>query len=683
MFTLGAVVVIDTALLLVLREGRNRRRITTALVVLVAGAWLYHAGIFGYALLAEGSWPVALRRFWIGLVVTGGLLMPSALLHWLVRLYRTGLTVTPGRQVAYGLPYLPAVAVPFVLATADVTPPNITLILAPYALPYAIWVALVNLAAVVGLFLLRRREDLGAARHLFGLMSGTLLAITVLNVVVVSAPAAAWAPFLRLAAMVAPVLICLLFGFFIVRFNFLQVVLGRTMVYGGVLVGMVLFYRIFLLEIWESLSERFQVDFAIVTFIAALGILLLFDPVRDRAAEALRYLLGERMSTLRARSQQLALEMSHRLFDPPELLLTWFCEATRELLGVEYVAAWQLDDTEIKARGGGHDRLGDERVEELVRDLVERGMSLCTRQFWQTALAERALVDGDAALIIRLDHPTVAGLFLFGRLPRSRELSEEQVTAGRMLVEQLGITLSHGQLQAERLAAERRLLHRDRLSTLGLVTSSIAHEVRNPLSSIKTITTLMAEQLGEDHEHAEDLALVRAEVDRLAKTTDELLSFARPVSGQVQPVDIAETVEGAMRLMRHFAKKRGVGLIADLAPGIAAVEADANGLREILLNLLRNAVEAAEQRSDGPGEVWIRANDRDSALELTVSDDGPGIPPELVATLFEPFVTSKDDGTGLGLYNARRRAEEIGATLTYDSEPGGGCTFTLRLERGG
>ncbi|MCP4679778.1 MAG: hypothetical protein GY854_30665 [Deltaproteobacteria bacterium] len=685
LFSLGAAVVVDTALLLVLAEGRNRRRIASALLVLVSGAWMFHIGVFGDMLSADatGNWVVWLRKIWMTLVVLGGLLMPSALVHWLARLYRTGLAVIPNKEPKYLIAYLPLVALPFVLTRSDVDFQSgvVGTFGPPFAYVYAAWVAAINLVAAAGLVVLWRRENLVGARRLLVLMVATLLASTVLQLVLTmetglspSAHDIVW-----LAAVVSPVFLSLLFGYFIVRFNFMQIVLERSMLYGAMLIAAFLCHHLFLRQLWTSLSDRYHIDFSILVGALLIVLLLIVEPARKRSSEALRYLLGERMERLRKESRDLALKMSSKIGLSTDELLEWFAVKVCRMLGLSFVAVWRVEGQTINARGGDTQRLDDEQVIALQGQMIERGFSLSTRRFWHSTMAERALVEADASMIVSLNHERVSALLVFGRRGFTRSLSDEQITASQMLVEQLGITITNNLLQTERLATEHRLHEQNKLSMLGMVASSIAHEVKNPLSSIKTISTLLAEELGSDNRFSEELSIIRCEIDRLSETVTQMLHFVRPAGNPSDRVSLVESLRGAVRLMQHMAKKRGVSITFESGDDVSPVHADSGGIREIFFNLIGNAIDAAD-KTEG-GNVRVRVEADPNAVVVTIEDNGEGIDPGAAKRIFEPFVTTKAEGTGLGLYIAKERADQMGAELSCQSRPEGGTVFTVRFTR--
>jgi signal transduction histidine kinase len=233
---------------------------------------------------------------------------------------------------------------------------------------------------------------------------------------------------------------------------------------------------------------------------------------------------------------------------------------------------------------------------------------------------------------------------------------------------------------AQRLAARERelraqgeaLVRSERLAAIGRIAAQITHEIRNPLSSI----SLNAEELGERAPEARELcdAIVR-EVDRLTAITEEYLRFARLPKPQVQRADLNETVRDLMEFVRPELEVSGVRVAVSLAPRLPRVVADVAQLRQLLINLLRNAREAMPSG----GDLEVATQGSDESVEVEIRDRGPGIPPERMARIFDPFFTTKARGTGLGLAMAQEIAQEHGGQLLCESTVGRGTTFRLRL----
>ncbi|MBI5501435.1 MAG: HAMP domain-containing protein [Deltaproteobacteria bacterium] len=226
----------------------------------------------------------------------------------------------------------------------------------------------------------------------------------------------------------------------------------------------------------------------------------------------------------------------------------------------------------------------------------------------------------------------------------------------------------------------RRLARAERLAVAGEIAAGVVHAINNPLDGMRRALDLAAARPGDARRLEEMHALLREGIDRLVHVTGTLLAFARvDLDGQRTRVDLDELAAAAARLVRFRAEDRGVALELRPATGLPAVNADARGLQEAVVNLLFNALDAVKE---GAGRIVVRTGAAaDGFVELAVEDDGAGIPPEDLPRVFEPFFTTKPvgKGTGLGLSVARRIVEAHGGEITARSAPGHGSTFTVRL----
>lgn len=231
---------------------------------------------------------------------------------------------------------------------------------------------------------------------------------------------------------------------------------------------------------------------------------------------------------------------------------------------------------------------------------------------------------------------------------------------------------------------ERELVRSERLVAVGKMAAMITHEVRNPLSSIGLNTELLEEELGAlpEDQAAEARNLCRAitrEVDRLTGITEEYLQFARLPKPKLQPEAIDELVRGLAEFERDQLALRGIELVLEVEDGLPHVMVDEGQIRQSLLNLLRNAADAVVEV--GGGSVRLAVAGKGDQVEVRVRDDGTGISEELLPKLFDPFFSTKDGGTGLGLALTHQIIREHGGDIRVESEPGQGATFVLTLPR--
>ncbi len=237
---------------------------------------------------------------------------------------------------------------------------------------------------------------------------------------------------------------------------------------------------------------------------------------------------------------------------------------------------------------------------------------------------------------------------------------------------------SMGQAVEER---QRDVVRAERLAAVGKMAATITHEVRNPLSAIGLNTELLEEELADIGANDEAKSLCRAiqkEVDRLTDITEEYLSFARLPKPKLHPHDVNAVVESMLDFQREQLGARGVQLDVQLAGAVPRIEMDDGQIRQALLNLIRNAADAVSESGNGHVTVQTRMAGR-KQVELVVTDDGPGMTEDMVAKVFDPFFSTKEGGTGLGLALVQQIIHEHGGTIRVESEPGHGASFVVSL----
>ncbi|MEZ5962948.1 MAG: ATP-binding protein [Planctomycetota bacterium] len=224
------------------------------------------------------------------------------------------------------------------------------------------------------------------------------------------------------------------------------------------------------------------------------------------------------------------------------------------------------------------------------------------------------------------------------------------------------------------------LVRSARLADLGAVAAGLAHEINNPLASIVACADGLQRRLGNGRpdvaEQREYLQTIADEADRVREITTRLLEIARPDTAQLAPVDVAEAIRASVTLTRHRFAQRRVGLLQRVDPDVPRVQGSGQELRQVLLNLLGNALDASPAEAD----VVVRLHRNGSEVLLDVEDRGAGIPADMVDRIFDPFFTTKDvgKGTGLGLAIVQRIVERHRGNVEVTAlDPG--TRFRVRL----
>jgi signal transduction histidine kinase len=227
--------------------------------------------------------------------------------------------------------------------------------------------------------------------------------------------------------------------------------------------------------------------------------------------------------------------------------------------------------------------------------------------------------------------------------------------------------------------SEKDALRAEQLAWVGQMAAGIAHEVRNPLMAIKLLVQAAATPRGGRGFRLRDLQVLEEEIVRVEQIISSFLDFARPPRPEKRSVDVIRLAESAAEGVRPRAEVQGVEITVVAPSEPVVISADENQIRQVLYNLMFNAIDVLP---DG-GEVMVRANIEDgpegAEFVLTVEDDGPGLPAGLGERIFEPFVSTKETGLGLGLSICRRIIESHNGTLSAANRPGGGAIFTVRL----
>src|SRR5579871_35593 len=225
---------------------------------------------------------------------------------------------------------------------------------------------------------------------------------------------------------------------------------------------------------------------------------------------------------------------------------------------------------------------------------------------------------------------------------------------------------------------EQRLIRSERLATVGRMAAQIAHEVRNPLSSIGLNAELLGDELPGQAEEARRLvASIIGEVDRLTEITETYLRFTRLPRPKLEREDLGALVTSVVALGRGELEKEGIALTVDIAPDLPEIPADEAQLRQALINLVRNAREALAASAEKRLGVSVRADRAAARLVVRVSDSGPGIGEADLGKIFDPFFSTKAQGTGLGLALVQQIVVDHGGQIEVQSAPGRGTTFTL------
>jgi signal transduction histidine kinase len=451
--------------------------------------------------------------------------------------------------------------------------------------------------------------------------------------------------------------------------------------------------------------------FTINAFLASLVILILFDPLRDLVERRIAdFFFGERRE-LEQRIAELRRRLMHiiNIDVMVEVLLLGLEESRRFTHGALYLIDPHARGFDLRASFGPPPALG--RVEaaaarRFLRPFIAGGaVSAAALRLRQE---QQAIEDGDPAggagqpgealeLLTGLQADILLSIEgdeqLLGLLALRDERLRDPFTP-----EEVGLLTSlAGQVATmiENSGAYQRMKERDRLAALGQMSAGLAHEIRNPLGAIKAAAQVIEEldsasAPGRAGPEGEFLSVIVEEVDRLNRVVSDFLAYAKPSTGQPKEHDVGEILKRTLQVFETGREDR-VDLVVELADGLAPVLVDGEHLHQVFLNLVINAVQAMEGREQARLEISTRsrrvrrvrsaASDGEAArfVEIRFADNGPGISPENMQSIFIPFFTTKTRGSGLGLAVCQRIVRDAGGEIEVRSQEGQGTIFTVVL----
>lgn len=481
----------------------------------------------------------------------------------------------------------------------------------------------------------------------------------------------------------------------LVRYRLLDLneLLGRMVVLAALVLIVTVIYG--LLVKWVDPS-RYGLFF-FNSLVASTAIIIVFDPLRTRV-EALvnRWMFQEKYELFR-RIENLRNDLMN-VIDVRDLVPKVLA-ALEDSRRVTHAALYIVDPDGSGYELAGHigprpegrldavanraflerlRRVGVVTVEGLERELA----ALKNKQGEEregVLLMSRALeaLNGSVVLAIVGEEQLLGMLAL--RDERLREAySSDEIELFRGVAASIGVTMQNSQVY-------ERMKERDRLAALGQMAAGLAHEIRNPLGSIKGAAQYLqpiGNQVG-DAGTKEFLDIIVEEVNRLNKIVSQFLDYARPYRGDQTPLDVNDVVRKTLHLIEKEEGAARVEILTNLVDSLPMVRADAEQLRQVFLNLAINAVQAMPGGGRLQVSTSLRRSTRRGAaaafLEVRFRDTGTGIPVGDVRNLFIPFFTTKEKGTGLGLPISQRIIENHGGTIEVRSQLGSGATFTVLL----
>lgn len=545
-----------------------------------------------------------------------------------------------------------------------------------FVIPMAVWIAYVLTVIVVTELLIAKRTRNLSEKRIMRTLAGSFVFI---GLIILAALALGLGEgtqlglYLKTVANLGSLLPSALLAYYIYRYRYLELIIEESLIVASFAAVVLTIYIYGIRTIGDWVTRRYGVRAGVVEALLILALALGAAPMRTWLAQRFHKLFEREAALYRQIVSRISLHAG-RYQQLPDLL---------DFVEQQTASALKLRRVKIIVRDGG---LGEHASENgLERESAslaqtgdawtERVLERSSQNAWAPVEDDPSLQEHEYAIAypLRRDE-NVSGVLLVDA--PSGSLTEDVRSVLEILATQVAIAIEDSRLVEENVRLERRLAERERLATLGQMAAAVAHEIKNPLSAIKSIAQVMGEDETLSREYSRDLSLIVGETDRLGRSVTQLLSFARKELPAELPSRSKALIESVVRLFQVNAEKEGVRLNIQLDRDEELPGSAVSAIRVALSNLLLNALQA----SPAGGEVTITQKREDDELVIVVHDAGPGIPDDLRQRVWEPFFTTKQRGTGLGLAIVRKRMQEAGGNARLIAPTNGaGASFELRV----
>ncbi len=592
----------------------------------------------------------------------------SLLLHVHIHLWASAQSrsLTRTERIRVYLSYIPCLFLIITLPRIWIGPyqPMIAK-LSQFVLPFAVWIVYSLAVVAITELLVARRAASPSERRILHTLAGSFIAIAVLILAALGlglGKGTVAGQYLQTFANLGSLLPSALLAYYIYRYRFLELIIKESLIVATFAAMVLAVYLYGIRRISDWANSRYGLRAGVIEAILILALTLLAAPLRGWLERRFRALF-ERETALYREVVANVGARAGRYRRLSELIA--FIES-------QTASALSLRRVKIVLHETDEDSLEKNPDESRwIESLLSR-----TRAARVTMLEDDVFFGEqkyNIAYVLRREDRD-AGLLLIEASPNA--LTPDVRAVLEVLAGQVAIAVEDCRLAEENLRLERKVAAGERLAALGQMAATVAHEVKNPLSAIKSIAQVMSEDEALNSRHARDLSLIVGETDRLSKSVTQLLSFASKQPPAAPPCRADELLRSVNNLFRAEAGDRNITLQchADAKSELDGVQTAA--IRDALSNLVLNAL----QSTPNGGTVTIESILARGELILDVTDSGPGVAAEMQTKIWEPFFTTRQRGTGLGLAIVRKRMEEAGGTARLvPSQNGTGARFELRL----
>jgi signal transduction histidine kinase len=673
-FILGSILHTVLSIFIVQRKNKKGSELVFLFLVISVAAWHYGNAISLFSIMLFGKNIPVINQLSSDFAYMGMGVMPSLLLHTAILfLLESGRKIKKKTMITIiTIIYLPVI--PLTLTAVRIISfeeAHVLTSVSPFVKPFIIWLLFsIFASAVISRILSAKVEEVEEQKFHFSIF-WILIFITFLvtfTVLLEGRTLPYVGEYMVLATMLSSIFPSIIFSYYVYRYNYMEFVLRRSVFYSFLAILVICFYYFGIRQLGKYLEFNYSVNAKVLEAVLIIALVYWFPKLKENIQGLIRKLFFKRIVNSEYLLNDLSHQISTDLLIDLSLLLENIVESIEKATAIKDVNLILFKGGSTQVVGGGENTL-------ITRDDISNTIKYFDKG--EIAVLDRHEIT-DASIINEMKRlemffvfpifkdRKLTGLLTLGKSRRGMRLPADSLEQLMIIANQISSAMAKAELIQEKLQLERKMYENEKLSSLGRLSTSVAHEVKNPLSSIKAIVQVLKEDFKNETKTQKSLSIIVEEIDRLTKVVNQLLVFAKPQGDSKTNVKISDLINKVLVVLKHEAKMNNIDIHLDVSNDLPSIMADEGSLTEVFFNLIHNAIQAMSE--GGNLTISTTYEQKDNYIRVVFENSGPGISQEDIGKIFEPFYTTKQMGTGLGLAIVKKKLEEVKGLIHVESE---------------
>ena len=673
-FILGSILHTVLSIFIVQRKNKKGSELVFLFLVISVAAWHYGNAISLFSIMLFGKNIPIINQLSSDFAYMGMGVMPSLLLHTAILfLLESGRKIKKKTMVIIiTIIYLPVI--PLTLTAVRIISfeeAHVLTSVSPFVKPFIIWLLFsIFASAVISRILSAKVEEVEEQKFHFSIF-WILIFITFLvafTVLLEGRTLPYVGEYMVLATMLSSIFPSIIFSYYVYRYNYMEFVLRRSVFYSFLAILVICFYYFGIRQLGKYLEFNYSVNAKVLEAVLIIALVYWFPKLKENIQGLIRRLFFKKIADSEYLLNDLSHQISTDLLIDLSLLLENVVESIEKATAIEDVNLILFKGGSTQVVGGGENTLvARDDISNTIKYFDKGEIVVLDRH----EITDASIINEMKRLEMYFVFPIfkdrkLTGLLTLGKPRRRMRLPTDSIEQLMIIANQISSAMAKAELIQEKLQLERKMYENEKLSSLGRLSTSVAHEVKNPLSSIKAIVQVLKEDSKNKTRTQKSLSIIVEEIDRLTKVVNQLLVFAKPQGDSKTNVKISDLINKVLVVLRHEAKMNNIDIHLDVPNDLPSILADEGSLTEVFFNIIHNAIQAMSE--GGNLTISITYEQKDDYIRAVFENSGPGISQEDIAKIFEPFYTTKQMGTGLGLAIVKKKLEEVKGLIHVESE---------------